>query len=202
MPETALIANLGVSDLNYRDSRVVSDDNSILPGKTFRNRTKHIKDNFDEYKHDLSLPLLPPLIHYVSKETGRLPHRFIFIATDQSLSNPARTGKDTCHLARVIEKIFRLWYPDIETLILTYETDPTDYDLTSVWMHGIVENVLSSDSAVFAGLTGGTPALNTGLIYGLSLTDKPCSTMLYVFELPQEELLDCVYRNMRYPQRK
>lgn len=126
-----------------------------------------LKNNFENIKDDIELPMIEPVLDDVSKK-GEIKKIFL-IATDQKKENE-HFERDTCVSAKFLRDMYFPYYyketkPEVEILIL--EGKPNDYDLMikefSKHLEKIQPNTTNKDK-FYAEITGGTPQISLSVI--------------------------------------
>ncbi len=195
-----LFCNVGSSDL----------DRALLPELSRlseRERAQRILAQWDAYAQRLRLPIISKALRYVLNQPGDLA-RLTLIASNQGDAPPADPyltdlwGKDTHGTAQVIARILAMGCDDLPPIpadridvwtIADREErnrDPSDYD----GVRRFLERRLPEAARAFPGatayleVTGGTPAMTTGLLVAGSEIWGARAIALYVhprYALPQ-----------------
>ncbi|MBX0330708.1 hypothetical protein K2Z83_23915 [Oscillochloris sp. ZM17-4] len=169
---TLLICNVGGADLICAD----------LPKERRGERgwAEEVLARYDELRPLLRLPIIGKALAYLASQ-GLAVDAVVLIASDQPVAAPAGPRfweSDTCHTAAVIARMLAdgaaghppLPVHQITTWVIADESgvggDPSDYDLVL----GFLERRLAAltaatpDGPAFLEVTGGTPAMTTGLL--------------------------------------
>lgn len=95
MTEKILLANLGNRNITFNGQDFMSIKKDS--GKTFLHWSKELLDNYDQYKNDIDINIINPLIE-------ESPSKIFLFYSDQSKFN-TRTDQDTIYEAMIIKKL-------------------------------------------------------------------------------------------------
>jgi hypothetical protein len=195
-----LFCNVGSSDL---DRALLEELNRLNE----RERAQRILAAWETYAPRLRLPIIGKALRYVLNQPGDLA-RLVLIASDQGDTPPDDPylaelwGKDTCGTAQVIRRALAAGCDglpaldaeriDIWTIADRHgrERDPSDYDGVRRFFERRMPDMARAfpTATVYLEVTGGTPAMTTGLLVAGSEVWGARATALYVhprYALPQ-----------------
>jgi hypothetical protein len=170
-----LVCNVGGSDLAC----------AALPkdGRGERSWAEEILARYDELRGQLRLPIIEKALPHVQRQPGEL-ERVVLVASDQGSAPPhdpqARDDweKDTCVAAQVIARALSdsigPWRPLPPARIAIWTIadergagcDPSDYDAVRRFFERRLPELSAGHAGapVYLAVTGGTPAMTTGLL--------------------------------------
>jgi hypothetical protein len=195
-----LFCNVGSSDLDRAPLEELNRLNE-------RERARRILAAWETYAPRLRLPIIGKALRYVLNQPGDLA-RLVLIASDQGDTPPDDPylaelwGKDTCGTAQVIRRALAAGCDglpalaaeriDIWTIADRHgrERDPSDYDGVRRFFERRLPDMARAfpTATVYLEVTGGTPAMTTGLLVAGSEVWGARATALYVhprYALPQ-----------------
>ncbi len=167
---TLLICNIGTRDLVCADLP--------KPNHAERAWAATILERYPELRPALSLPIIGKALRYLASE-AIIPAQVILIASDQdTAADPSFRAGDTCHSAAVIARMLSDGSTDLPVLPQTVVEvwiiadpegrggDPSDYDLVLAFLERRLAALAMAypHGSAFLEVTGGTPAMTTGLL--------------------------------------
>lgn len=167
-----LICTVGTRDLTLAGSE--------KPLRQERTWAAAVQNRYPEVRAQLQLPIIGKALHYLAA-CATLPTHVVLIASDQPAppqGDATFWADDTCVSAAVIARLLSDGYaglppvPAAQTQIWTIGDaagrggDPSDYDLVPAFLERRLPELLTSypHGPVFLEVTGGTPAMTTGLL--------------------------------------
>lgn len=158
-----LIANLGTSDFQYKGGTL--KNNSLLDKlegiSNFVEAMNYAKENYEDIKEDIKLPILETLIKELS------PNKLALVYTKQEPANK----KDTYILFEIIERYLKEKYEIKEIVGFKFAQNPTSHEYLIAFLRGkILKNVvkkIEEYEKIYVSVTGGTPQMNEALILTL-----------------------------------
>ncbi len=170
-----LICNIGSSDL---DRKKLSE----LRDLSERARSQRILNDIATYLPRLDLPIIGKALRYVQRQPGKLV-RIVLIASNQSEEPPLEPEargfweSDTCWTVEVVKRCLTEslngWQATPTDRIDIWligdngsQRDPSDYDGVRRYFEQRLPELQASfpDATVYLEVTGGTPAMTTGLL--------------------------------------
>ena len=158
-----LIANVGNRDL-------MLDGEKIEPA---RPRGTEILDRFVEFRERLGAPILEPIIRAVMLDEPRSLD-ICLLCTDQPEGPPdsRHRSRDTIEFGKILVKRLPELFPEAKIAIRPYvmpvgAARPNVYDEALPWIDAAIEKAAQETPVprrVYLGLSGGIPAMNTGLL--------------------------------------
>ncbi len=184
---SVLIANIGNSDLQVKapveiNGRVLE---KFFPKETFYEDSKYVYEHYEELKDKISFPILEGLLTYL-RDRNEVLADIILFASEQESGHP----QDTIYAAKVFErhrkylvetasqqknnkwgKLFHQLSKN-QSKMITVDTNPADFDSMIEFYdqkfkkHPLLRDIAKDPkiSRVYVSLTGGTQAMNTGLM--------------------------------------
>jgi hypothetical protein len=195
-----LFCNVGSSDLDRAPLEELNRLNE-------RERARRILAAWETYAPRLRLPIIGKALRYVLNQPGDLA-RLVLIASDQGDTPPDDPylaelwGKDTCGTAQVIRRALAAGCDGLPALAAEridiwtiadrhgQERDPSDYDGVRRFFERRLPDVARAfpTATVYLEVTGGTPAMTTGLLVAGSDVWGARAIALYIhprYALPQ-----------------
>lgn len=195
-----LLCNIGSSDL---DRKELAELNQLSE----RERAARILEAWEVFGARIRLPLIAKALRYVMNRPGDLT-RLVLVASDQGDTPPHDEylaklwGKDTHGTARVIQRALVAGCDGISPIatdLIDVWTiadsngggrDPSDYDGMRRFFERRLPELRSAfpNATAYLEVTGGTPAMTTGLLVAGSEVWGTQATALYIHprhELPQ-----------------
>lgn len=195
-----LFCNVGSSDLDRASLEALNRLNE-------RERARRMLAEWDTYAPRLRLPIIGKALRFVLAQPGDLA-RLVLIASDQGDTPPDDPylaelwGKDTCGTAQVIRRALAAGCDglpalatdriDIWTIADQHgrNRDPSDYDSVRRFFERRLPDMARAfpTATVYLEVTGGTPAMTTGLLVAGSEVWGARATALYIhprYALPQ-----------------
>jgi hypothetical protein len=149
-----ILTNLGNRNISFR-GKIFAEcrDEEKFHVSNFRDFTKTLLDKFEEYKDDISLNILPDLIHGLDSQPDKL---YIFY-TDSPEGE--RSNQDTLYEADILKKKLPELYPCLDIISLPLKCRPTDADSMIRRYRGHLKNIIKNLhlTEVIICESGGTP---------------------------------------------
>ena len=197
------IINLGTRDLQVKDNCIdnmkflFSSDSKMMDilneakkiSSEFREFTRILFESLD-HKHDkwlkyIEFPIIEATLQKLN-DKGKVIDKIVFIASDQSDSYYSKT--DTKYLSEILLKLKQNYNelfkinPNIEVDIKYLTKNPSDYDITIEAYKNILNEFKEADN-IYLGISGGTPAMATGLIINSINT---CDNVMTIYTKKKE----------------
>lgn len=186
-----LLANIGTRDVQL-DSLDDLPPELVANAKTgqlkARRAGEYLQEQFARFQQRIRLPMLEKALRFITPKPGP-DLRIVLFATDQDESvQPFYRDNDTLHFAQLIrELLFARHQQDglakKQIEIRTTSLNPADYDL----MHDFYSKELPvlarrtpAPNPAFLLIAGGTPQMNTMLLFVGSAVFGPATQPLYV----------------------
>lgn len=172
------VTNIGSRDIEIQGIILLE---SGQKEKRFKDITKDIFDNFDEYYEKINLPILDKVLKEIFSEQEKIDN-IILIATDQE--DNIHNHTDTIYAAEIIKKYLQKKYPqkfvnnenfqkipqgNKKFEIKLIKTNPHDPD---TMLHFYKEDLfnkklqhLKQDASAYVSITSGIAAMNMGLTF-------------------------------------
>ena len=165
-PAAFMLANVGVRDLKKGPNHIEKAN--------IRKESKRILDDFDRYIDALSAPILTPLIEHVMADSRPSLVMLYLFGTDQHEDSPYHAS-DTLYCARILNRLLPHLFPKssigaLQGSPVKIPDPPADYDRMYSYFNKKLRSktfaqLHESDSPVYVCVSGGTPAMNFGLMY-------------------------------------
>lgn len=167
---TLLICNVGGRELKLADAPELRD---LKP----RPLGERLRAEYATYRAQMSLPIIGKALRYVQAQAEPL-QAVVLLASDQQASNPDFVDTDTGELAEVVRCCLsdetQHWQalPSEQVLVWTLSdaqgrgSDPADYDAVLACLERRLPELAKEfkEGPVYLEVTGGTPAMTTGLL--------------------------------------
>ncbi len=193
-----LICNVGSSDLGVGSLAGLSDGGRLSE----RERAQQVLADYMRYREQITLPLIGKALGYVQQQPDELG-LVVLVASNQADVEPAagtqahrHWSSDTCYTAQVVQQRLteqvagQTWQPvPLERVVIWEIRDadgggrnPTDYDGVRRFFERELAAVRAAYPAAtaFLEVTGGTPAMTTGLLVAGTEVFRERAEVLYI----------------------
>ena len=158
-----LFANIGNRNISIDWEFDFIDEKWFIKKEFFKEKTKEILANFDEWKNRLKLNILDivPLNKF---------NKIYLVGTNQSWENDKQ---DTFYAAEIVKKLIG----DDNIEVLKYETNPTDRKAVLYYYKKIFSERLNKDNKLYLFVSGGVPAMKEAMVWAGLSTDLDISIL-------------------------